>query len=211
MAFTLCVTNGDDMSEKRATKLWGCLFPLVAVVVIGAAFAVYLLMQRDAERDHPAAAAPDLCVVLGDLPARVVPHGEQEKEATYMSGSDASCVYSTADGRPAGSEDYGFLRTRLLRYGQIGSASGPDRAAETFERECAAGFTAGPSGAVSGLGDAACAAYSDEGEGGTADGSMVVRRGADLFWVDYYVHPELAAKAEEVIGETARTLLDGVA
>lgn len=198
------------MSEKRGTKVWGCLIPLVAVVVIGAAFTVYLLMQQKSERDDPPAAAPDLCVVLGDLPVRVVPDGEVEKETTYTSGADASCVYSTADGRPAGSEDYGFLRTRLLRYGQIGSASGPDRAAATFESECAAGFTAGPSSSVSGLGDEACAGYSDEGDGGTAHGSVVVRRGADVFWVDYYVHPELAAKAEEVVGETIRVLLGGV-
>lgn len=194
------------MSEKRKPGLWGCLIPVVVVLVLGGALAAYLLMQREAERDHPAAAAPDLCVILGDLPARVVPHGEVEKETTYTSGSDASCVYTTADTHP----DYGFLRTRLLRYGQIGSATGAERAETAYEGECAAGFTAGPSSPVSGLGDAACSGYSDEGDGGTAHGSVVVRRGADLFWVDYYVHPALADEAETVVGETIRTLLDRV-
>ncbi|GIG70449.1 hypothetical protein [Phytomonospora endophytica] len=197
-------------TRKPIRPRWGCLIPLVVVVVVGAAFAVYLLVQRDAERDHPPAAAPDLCVVLGDLPVRLVPHDEVEAEATYTSGPDASCVHSTADGRPAGSEDYGFLRARLLRYGQIGFTSGPDRAGETFVSECAAGFTAGPSSGLPGLGDEACAAYSDEGEGGTAHGSVVARRGADLFWVDYYVHPGAAEQAGEAVAETARTLLAGV-
>lgn len=197
-------------TRKPGRRPWGCLIPLAAVVVIGAGFAVYLLVQREAERDHPAAAAPDLCAVLGGLPGRLVPHAEVEAETTYVSGPDASCVYSTADTRPAGSEDYGYLRARLLRYGQIGFASGADRAAEAFTGECAAGFTAGPGHDLPGMGDAGCAAYDDEGDGGTAHGSVVVRRGADLFWVDFHVHPGTARQAEEAVAETARTLLSGV-
>jgi hypothetical protein len=190
----------------------GCLLPLAVVVLIVAGFAVYLGLQARAEKSHPPAAVPpDMCTAIGtDVFERLVPHGVPETGSTYSSGSDASCAYATTSDRSAGPDTYGFLRVRLLRYGQIGWTSGPDRASAALRDSCDDAAVAGQLHGASGLGDQSCAAYRDEGAGGTALGSAVFRRGADLFWVDYYTHPGTADHAAQAVAEVATAALAGI-
>ncbi|WP_433657748.1 hypothetical protein ACQPW1_38890 [Nocardia sp. CA-128927] len=200
------------MPPSAPRRLWGCLLPLALMVLIVAGFAVYLKLQARSEESHPPAAAPpDLCAAIGPaLFERLVPFGVPETASIYSSGSDAACAYSTADGRPIGSNTYGFLRVRLLRYGQIGWDSGADRAADALTSACKSSASAGQFHPSSGLGDSSCAVYSDPDQGGTAHGSVVFRRGADLFSIDYYTHPGTAEQAERAVTEVARAALAGV-
>ncbi|KAA8888608.1 hypothetical protein F3087_16585 [Nocardia colli] len=200
------------MPSFTPRRPWGCLLPLAIMVLVVAGFAVYLKLQSKSEQSHPAAAAPpDLCAAIGPaMFERLVPSGVPDTKASYSSGSDAACDYSTADGRPVGSDTYGYLHVRLLRYGQIGWKSGADLADDAQTSACAGSASAGPYHGASGLGDKACAVYSDEGPGGTAHGSMVMRRGADVFWVDYYTHPGAANRAERAVTEVAQAALAGV-
>lgn len=198
----------SSVSPRR----WGCLLPLAVVVLMFGGFALYMKLLSMYEDSHPAAAAPpDLCAVIGTgLFERLVPDGVPEPKATYSSGSDAACEYYTAKSRPIRSDTYGFLGVRLLRHGQVGLDSGADRAAEALASSCANTALAGSLHTTSSLGDAACAAYNDEGEDGTATGSAVVRRGADLLWVDYYTHPGTAGQAQQAVTETTLAALAGV-
>ncbi|MEV4237824.1 MULTISPECIES: hypothetical protein [unclassified Nocardia] len=194
------------------SRRWGCLLPLAAVVLMFGGFALYLKLGSMYEQSHPAAAAPpDLCAAIGtSLFERLVPDGMPEPSAIYSSGSDAACQYYTDKSRPIGSDTYGFLGVRLLRYGQVGWDSGVDRAADALVSSCANNALAGQFHSVSGLGDAACAVYNDEGKDGTAYGSAIVRRGADLLWVDYYTHPGTATQAQQVVTEIMLAALAGV-
>ncbi|WP_433196761.1 hypothetical protein ACQP1G_45160 [Nocardia sp. CA-107356] len=164
------------------------------------------------EESHPPAAAPpDLCAAIGPgLFERLVPDGVPEPKAIYSSGPDAACQYYTTKDRPIGPDTYGFLGVRLLRYGQVGWDSGADRAADALVSSCGNSALAGQFHTASGLGDAACAVYNDEGKDGTAMGSAVVRRGADLFWVDFYTHPGTARQAQQSVAEIAVAALAGV-
>ncbi|WP_157172331.1 hypothetical protein [Nocardia pneumoniae] len=201
------------MTSSTSRRRWGCLLPLATVILLVVGFAGYLALQARSERSHPAAAAPaDLCEAIG--PAvfeRSVPDGVPQRESNYSSGSDAACVYSTADSRPPTSGMYGFLRVRLLRYGQVGWDSGAERAAAALADSCAATAVAGQFQSASGLGNEACTAYSETDQDGTAHGSAVIRRGADLIWVDYYRHPGTADQARQAVTEVALASLAATA
>ncbi|WP_433712572.1 hypothetical protein ACQP2U_41245 [Nocardia sp. CA-084685] len=164
------------------------------------------------EESHPAAAAPpDLCAAIGTgLFEHLVPDGVPEPEGTYSSDSDAACQYRTAKDRPIDSDTYGFSRVRLLRHGQVGWDSGADRAADALASSCANTSLAGQLHTTSSLGDGACTAYNDEGKDGTATGSAVIRRGADLLWVDYYTHPGTAGQAQQAVTEVTLATLAAV-
>lgn len=200
------------MPSFTPRRPWGCLLPLAIMVLVVAGFAVYLKLQSKSEQSHPAAAAPpDLCAAIGPaLFERLVPFGARDAGASYSTGSDAACGYRTAKDTPIGSDTYGYLQVRLSRHGQIGWKSGSDHAADVHASACAGNATAGPFRGASGLGDKACAVYTDEGSGGTGLGSTVVRRGADVFWVDYYTHPGTANQAERAVTEVAQAALAGV-
>lgn len=200
------------MPPSTPRRRWGCLLPLTVAILVVAGFAGYLKLQAWSERSHPPAAAPaDLCAAIGPtLFEQLVPDGVRQTESIYSSGSDAACDYSTADNRPIGSDMYGFLHVRLLRYGQVGWDSGADRASAALAHSCKGTAVAGQFHGASGLGNEACTVYSEEGQGGTAHGSAVVRRGADLFWVDYYRHPGTAQQARQAVTEVALASLAGV-
>ncbi|WP_330251677.1 hypothetical protein OG874_36985 [Nocardia sp. NBC_00565] len=200
------------MPSSTSPRLMGCLLPLAAVILMVGGFAAYVKLLSWYEDSHPPAAAPpDLCAAIGSgLFERLVPDGVPESKAIYSSGPDAACEYYTAEDRPIGSDSYGFLGVRLLRYGQVGWDSGAERAADALVESCAGSSVAGQFHTTSGLGDAACAVDSDEGEGGTGKGSAVVRRGADLFWVNFYTHPGTAEQARQAVTETALAALQAV-
>ncbi|MFG1792660.1 hypothetical protein [Nocardia sp. NPDC049149] len=193
-------------------RRWGYVLPLVAGVLCLAGLVVYSTVHGKAEQSEPPAAAPpDLCLAIGPTTmARLVPDGVPETASNYSTGPDAACIYSTADGRPVGSTDYGYLRVRLLRYGRIGWDTGAERAAKALAESCESTATAGQFLRTRAFGDEACAAYSDVGDGGTAHGSAVVRRNADLFWVDYYTHPGTENDAQRAVTEVVSAALTGV-
>ncbi|MEV2221574.1 hypothetical protein AB0E01_17040 [Nocardia vinacea] len=177
-----------------------------------AGLGLYIKILSMYEESHSAAAAPpDLCAAIGTgLFEHLVPEGVPDPKGTYSSGSDAACQYRTAADRSIDSDTYGFLGVRLLRHGQVGWDSGADRAADALTSSCANTALAGQLHTTSSLGDAACTAYNDEGKDGTATGSVVVRRGADLLWVDYYTHPGTARQAQQAVTETTLAALAGV-
>lgn len=198
--------------SSASSRPWGCLLPLAAVVLVFAVLGLYVKLLSMYEDSHQAAAAPpDLCAAIGiGLFERLVPDGVPEPKGIYSSGSDAACQYHTAENRPITSDAYGFLGVRLLRHGQVGWDSGADRAADALASSCANTALAGQLHTASSLGDAACTAYNDEGKDGTATGSAIVRRGADLLWVDYYTHPGTARQAQQAVTETTLAALTGV-
>lgn len=180
-------------------------------VIVGGVFLPNLLDAFD--NAHPAAAAPpDLCAAIGPaLFERLVPNGAPLTGATYSSGSDASCDYMTANNRSVGHDEYGDLHVRLLRYGRIAWNSGADRASDTVGKDCDGSSMAGRFHRLKALGDEACTAYSDEGQGGVAYGSAVIRRGADVLWIDFYTHPGTADQARQAVTEVASASLAGIA
>lgn len=190
----------------------GCLTALGAVLVViaGSAFLPKLLDAIDAA-DPPAAVPPDLCVAIGPaLFERLVPDGVPLTEAIHSSGSDAACDYHTPNDRQIGSDNYGSLHVRLLRYGRVGWHSGAYLASDALARSCDGTAVGGRFHGARGLGDEACVAYQNQGAGDTALGSAVIRRGADLFWVDYYTHPGTVDQAERAVTEMALAALAGI-
>jgi hypothetical protein len=182
----------------------------VVLVIAGSAFLPKLLDAIN-DADPSAAAPPDLCAAIGPaLFERLVPDGVPVTEAIYSSGSDAACEFRTANNSQVGSDTYGSLQVRLLRYGRSGWNSGPDVASDALTESCDNTAIGGRFHGARGLGDEACVAYQDEGKGGTALGSAVVRRGADLFWVDYYTHPGTVGQAEQAVTDVASASLAGV-
>ncbi|MFE7746716.1 hypothetical protein [Nocardia sp. NPDC057455] len=194
------------------SRRWGCLFPLGIWILVILGFAAYLALQARSERAHPAAAAPaDLCVAIGPaLFEQLVPHGVPLPGGSYSSGPDAACSFRTGQSRPFGSDAYGLLDVRVLRHGQVGWDSGADRAAAALASSCRNTAAAGRFQSDRGLGDDACSAYSAEGEGGTAYGSAVIRRGADLFWIDYYTHPGTTDQVRQGVTAVSLACLGGV-
>lgn len=187
---------------------------LVVGGVVVAAFAllgIYVKVVDAVERAHPAAAAPpDLCAAVGtSLFERLVPDGVPLADANYSSGSGAACDYVTADRAASGSEMYGSLHVRLLRHGQVNWDTGDERASHYLAQLCAASPMAGKFAPTDAFGDEACAVATADG-GGTAYGSAVVRRGADLFEVGYYLHPGSASQAQGALGEAVTAALAGV-
>ncbi|NKY25009.1 hypothetical protein [Nocardia gamkensis] len=190
----------------------GCLLPLTVGILVVLGFAASLAIQARVERAHPPAAAPaDLCAAIGPaLFEQLVPDGVPSPGGSYSSGPDAACSYRTADSRPSGSDAYGLLDVRVLRYGQVGWDSGAERAGAALATSCRGTAAAGQLHSDGALGDEACSAYSAEGERGTAYGSAVVRRGADLFWVDYYTHPGTAEQVRQGVTAVSLACLAGV-
>ncbi|QLY29342.1 hypothetical protein H0264_29310 [Nocardia huaxiensis] len=176
------------------------------VLVVAASAMLPKLLDWYDDR-HPAAPAPaDLCITVGvGLFERFVPAAQRDTSATYSSGSDARCAYR--ENSTAGTDEYGLLQVRLLRYGQIGWNSGADLAADAIDFGCESASIAGQFRDSTGLGDEACTAYTDEGEGGVAYGAAVIRRGADLIQIDYYRHPGSSGQALAAVNEVARALL----
>ncbi|MEV0463615.1 hypothetical protein AB0I30_13805 [Nocardia tengchongensis] len=163
------------------------------------------------DADPPAAAPHDLCAAIGTaLFERLVPGGIPLTETTYSSGSDAGCDYRTANGGQVGSNSYGSLHVRLLRYGRVGWYSGSDRASHALAESCDGTGASGRFHGVPGLGDESCSAFEDEGADRTGRGSAIVRRGSDLFWVDYYTHPGTGDQAERAVTEVALASLAGI-
>lgn len=162
-------------------------------------------------RSHPPAAAPaDLCSAIG-IPVfeRLVPAAARVTEATYSSGGDAACYYITRDS-PPGNDGYGLLHVRLLRYGGFFWRSGTARASNALDHVCDGPAVAGQLHDATGLGDEACAADSDEGPGGTGASSVILRRGADVIWIDYSRHPATTAQTQQAVVDVAMAALAGV-
>ncbi|MRH89257.1 hypothetical protein GFY24_17685 [Nocardia sp. SYP-A9097] len=109
-----------------------------------------------------------------------------------------------------GSNTYGFLHVRLLRYGRVGWSSGSDLASDALAESCENTAIGGRFQGAHGLGDEACVAYQDEGAGGTGFGSAILRRGADLVWVDYYTNPGTTDQARRAVTDVALAALAGV-
>ncbi|MGV9663761.1 hypothetical protein [Nocardia niigatensis] len=140
-----------------------------------------------------------------------MPHSAPLTEAIYSSGSDAACDYHTPNDRRIGSDAaYGRLHVRLLRYGRVGWHSGSDRASDALARSCDGTPVAGRFHSARGLGDEACVTYQDDAANDTDFGSAIVRRGADLFWVDYSTHPGTAGQAERAVTEVVMASLAGI-
>ncbi|MBF6353834.1 hypothetical protein IU449_04590 [Nocardia higoensis] len=200
------------MSLSNSRRTWGwrpAIALIVGAVVVSAALPALFDVIEDA--DPAATVPPDLRAALGpDLFQRLVPRALPVPDTTYSSGSDAVCDFRSDDRTVPRADTYGFLHVRVLRYGRIGWHSGADRAAEAHAWSCDASAIGGLFRDTSNLGDEACLAVQDEGEGGTASGSAVVRRGADVFWVDYYTHPGTAAEAERAVTDTVSAALTAV-
>lgn len=192
----------------------GCGLPVVLVVAVVVAGLAYVRLTERSDRDHPAATAPaDLCAVVGEQTvARFVPFPERESEGVYSSttpaNGDAGCAWSSGGARTG--ESYALLRVRVLRHGQIANKSGVDRASEAYDDVCKDPGGAGVGGTVTGLGDEACVAEDDPDSDRTASAYLRVRRGADLFWVDYSLHPGTARDVRDRATELARRMLAGV-
>ncbi|MFD3704882.1 hypothetical protein ACFWUP_17230 [Nocardia sp. NPDC058658] len=185
----------------------GCLVGLGSVVLIFVVFGVGLHLLERWERSEPAAAVPpDLCAVIGPaLFERAVPFGERMPAASYSGDSDAACEFHTADNHPIGVDEYGNLKVRLLRYGRIWWISGADQASKALASWCDGSAMMGRFVPGAGLGDESCNADGDDGE--TAASSVVVRRGADLIWVDHYRHPASASDTRRTVREVAAATL----
>ncbi|MEU0503697.1 hypothetical protein [Nocardia sp. NPDC005998] len=102
------------------------------------------------------------------------------------------------------------MDVRLRRHDQVSRDSGADRAADALASSCANTALAGSLQTATSLRDAACTAYNDGRKDGTAYGSAVVRRGADLLWVEYYTHPGAAGQAQQAVTETTLAAPAGV-
>ncbi|MEU4601153.1 hypothetical protein [Nocardia sp. NPDC023988] len=193
--------------EPRSKVPRGCLFLVAAVVVVIALSAALPVALDRWTRAHPSAPAPaDLCAAIGVARfERWVPAGVPDPGSTYSSGSDAMCTYRTPSDGPGHADAYGYLQVRVLRYGDIGSTSGTERAAEALEFGCGNTAMAGSFRPHEGFGDDACLATGDSGDD-TAAGSMVIQRGADLISVDHYRHratPRFAQMAVEDVTAAA--------
>ncbi|MFE3701563.1 hypothetical protein ACFXO7_27265, partial [Nocardia tengchongensis] len=178
--------------------------------VVASAFIPDVLDAIDAA-DPAAAAPPDLCAAIGPaLFERLVAHGVPRTESNFSSGSDAACDYRTPDDRQFGSDTYGFLHVRLLRYGRVAWHSGADLASDALESACDGTAVAGRFRNARSLGDEACTASREEDNGATGFASAIVRRGADLLWVDYYAHPGTIDQAEHAVPEVVLAALAAV-
>lgn len=194
----------------RSAIVFGCALPLAVVVLAIAAISVFALVQRESDKDNPAAAAPvDLCAIIGaDRLEAAVPYGERKSEASYSTttaaNGDAACVYSTRDKTPANATSYGALNARILRHGQVSGLSGVDRAKETLTSACES------LNSTSGIGDESCVNEDQPDSGGTAGAQLVVLRGADVFWVRYYVNPGADANPRRVVTEIAQQMIANI-
>jgi hypothetical protein len=196
-----------EQPKAHGIPLWAMLAAGCVVIVAITAFGYLQLVGEEPADPQPAPTAPDdLCAVVGeDLVAQLLP-GELRLGETgnYSEGPDASCAYDSAtdDG------GYGHVNMRLLRYGESDGVDGVTRADETFGDGCDAAISNIESTAQPGLGEEACIAAAEDSSG-TAHGDVVVRRGADLIWVNYWVNPGSASDAEEAVLGLAEKLLSG--
>lgn len=194
------------LRSRRATKR--DLFVALAVTAVMLAAAMgYVVLGERYTRTHPPAAAPaDLCSVIGaSLIESLVPGGAPVPEATPSSGAGASCHYLTRNS-PPGTDSYGLLHVRLLRHGGVFWRQGTTRASDALGAACDVSGFAGKLYDTEGYGDEACTADHDGGSDGTSESSVILRRGADLIWVDYALHPAGAGQTRqgvvEVVGAT---------
>ncbi|MFE6858090.1 hypothetical protein [Nocardia sp. NPDC057668] len=198
------------MAVRESTFRRRLLWAVAVVVLVFAALGIYVKVVAAVERARPAAAAPpDLCAAVGtSLFEKLVPEAVPLADANYSSGPGAACDYVSARGG-SGSEMYGSLHVRLLRHGQVNWDTGSERAAAYLADLCRATAMGGKFSATTAFGDEACAVSTVDG-GGTAYASAVVRLGADLLSVNYYVHPGGAAQAQRAVEETVAAALEGV-
>lgn len=195
--------------ERRKKAYLGCATLIVVPVLLSVAAWGYTRLMDASDEAHPPADAPaDLCAVVGDdLAATLVPHAVRTTEAVYSNGPDAACQWDTDESRTGG---YGSLSVRILRYGQIGGDDGPSRADGAFGDDCDAFISNYEGIGLSGLGDEACTASEMDSTGGTAFADLVVRKGADLVWVRYYVNPGEGIDVDQRVVDVAAKLLAGV-
>ncbi|MFC9892086.1 hypothetical protein ACFVMC_00190 [Nocardia sp. NPDC127579] len=199
---------GTNSSRRRLRLLQVVLVITVVLFVVLSVFGEKI-MDAVNESDPAADAPPDLCAAIGTtLFERLVPDGVADTETNYSTGRDARCAYRTADGsRSSTSDTYGFLEVRLLRHGRFAWKSRSDVASEAFVSACGNTKIGGKLQGEHGLGDEACTAYTQDGA--TAIGSAVIRRGADLFWVDYYTHPGSGPQVRSAMTEVVSASLAG--
>ncbi|GLZ77970.1 hypothetical protein Afil01_27770 [Actinorhabdospora filicis] len=195
--------------ERRKKAYFGLLTLLAVSVLLVTATGVYLLMTDASDESHPPADAPsDLCAIVGDdLAASLVPRASRSTGSVYSQGPDAACQWDSAE---PGSGDYGSLWVRILRYGQVSGEDGSSYADGVFGDDCDAIVSNYQATTTGGLGDEACVATETSGTGGTAFADLVVRHGADIVWVRYYVNPGAGVDVRQRVVDVAARVLAGV-
>ncbi|MVU78963.1 hypothetical protein GPX89_17130 [Nocardia sp. ET3-3] len=177
-------------------------------MIAASAFLPKLLDTIDAA-DPPAAAPADLCAALGQaLFERLVPYGVPQTQTIYSTGPDAACDHRTPNNRQADPDAYGSLHVRLLRYSRVGWHSPSGRASHAFAESCDNSAIGGSFQHTSGIADEACVAYQEESDSGS--GSAIVRRGADLFWVDNQTHLGTVDSARRAVADVVSAFLAAV-